>query len=293
MAYAGRDPRVPGFAEQVFTKPFKAMFIGAHPDDAECSFGYMTAQLIKAGAEVTFVSVCNGDNGHQTMKPEDLAARRYLETQESAKVYGLKEYLVLGEHDCIVEPTIELRRKITRLIREKAPHLVVTHRTCDYHADHRATGQAVQDSTYLIGVPLFCPETPVPETLPFVMYADDPFTVPRKLRPDLICDGSDVVDTVFRALCCHESQLFEWLPPEQGDDPSTIPVGKEARFEWAKAHALPDMTRGRDCHPETVDRFCGKNVKYVNIFELCEYSRQPCESEKRFLASVPGVKWVE
>jgi len=123
------------------------MFIGAHPDDAEYDFGALAAKLVAAGAKVTFVSVCNGDNGHQTMDPKALAARRYRETQASARTYGIERYIVMGEHDCIVEPTVDLRRRITRLIREFEPNMVVTHRTCDYHADHRATGQVVQDST--------------------------------------------------------------------------------------------------------------------------------------------------
>lgn len=37
--FAGRDPRYPGFAERNFGLPFKAMFIGAHPDDADYQFG--------------------------------------------------------------------------------------------------------------------------------------------------------------------------------------------------------------------------------------------------------------
>lgn len=111
-------------------------------------------------------------------------------------------------------PSVDLRKRVTRLIREFAPHMVVTHRTCDYHADHRATGQVVNDATYLMGVPLFCPETPVPETLPFVMYAGDRFSLPRPFRPDLLVLGDDVLDRTLEALACHESQLFEWLSPE-------------------------------------------------------------------------------
>lgn len=105
--FAGRDPRYPGFAEKNFTLPFKAMFIGAHPDDADYQFGATATKLVKAGARVMFVSVCCGDNGHQTMDPQALAARRYAETQAAAKVYGVERYVVMGEHDCLVEPTVD------------------------------------------------------------------------------------------------------------------------------------------------------------------------------------------
>ena len=290
--FAGRDPRYPGFAEKNFSLPFKVMFIGAHPDDADYQFGATATKLVKAGARVVFVSVCNGDNGHQTMDPQALAARRYAETQAAAKVYGVEKYVVMGEHDCLVEPSVDLRKRVTRLIREFAPHMVVTHRTCDYHADHRATGQVVQDATYLMGVPLFCPDTPVPETLPFVMYAGDRFTLPRPFRPDLLVEGDDVLDTTLKALCCHESQLFEWLPPEYGIDPLSIPKDEEERFAFLKQHVPTDLYLNAELHPDVVKRaFPGKNLKYVDAFELCEYARPPCQKEIDYLVSL-GFKWL-
>ena len=245
-----------------------------------------------AGARVVFVSVCNGDNGHQTMDPQALAARRYAETQAAAKVYGIEKYVVMGEHDCLVEPSVDLRKRVTRLIREFAPHMVVTHRTCDYHADHRATGQVVQDATYLMGVPLFCPETPVPETLPFVMYAGDRFTLPRPFRPDLLVEGDDVLENTLRALACHESQLFEWLPPEYGIDPKTIPTGAEERIAFLKQHVPDDLYLNANLNRDVVNRaFPGRGLKYVDAFELCEYARLPCRKEIDYLVSL-GFKWL-
>jgi len=292
--FAGRDARYPDAAEKAFRLPFRALFIGAHPDDAEYDFGAAAAKLVAAGAEVSFVSVCNGDNGHQTMEPAALAARRYRETQASAKTYGIERYIVMGEHDCRVEPTVELRQRVTRLIREFEPNMIVTHRICDYHADHRATGQVVQDSMYLVGVPLFAPETPVPELLPFAMYAGDPFTVPREIRPDLVVDGEDVLDTVAKALACHESQLFEWLPPEYGVDPATIPATPEAREAFVKKYAMMDLKSDGKQHRALVTKlFGGEDVRCINVFELCEYSRQPTAKERAFLAKLPGARWTK
>ena len=291
--FAGRDPRYPGFAERNFSLPFRAMFIGAHPDDADYQFGATAIKLVKAGAQVVFVSICNGDNGHQTMDPQALAARRYGETQAAAKVYGIEKYIVMGEHDCLVEPNVDLRKRVTRLIRSFAPHMVVTHRACDYHADHRATGQVVNDATYLMGVPLFCPDTPVPETLPFVMYAGDRFTLPRPFRPDLLVEGDDVLDTTLEALGCHESQLFEWLPPEYGIDPDLIPKGRAERIAFLKKNIPADLLLNAELHTGVVKRaFPGKSLKYVDAFEICEYARPPCQKERAFLSSL-GFRWMD
>lgn len=292
--YVGRDPRYPDFAERNFKLPMRVMFLGAHPDDPEYDFGFAAAKLVRAGARVVFVSVCNGNKGHQTMKSADLAARRYAETQASAKVFGIEKYIVLDTPDCELEPTLAMRQRLTRLVRQFAPHMLVTHRTCDYHADHRAVGQLVQDLTYFLGVPLFCPDTPVPETLPFVMYAGDPFTVPRPIRPDLVVDGTDDMDVVTRAIACHESQVFEWLPPEFGVDPKTIPTDPKERQAFVAKQAMLDLRSDGEQHRAVVSRlFGGDQVRCVNVLEICEYSRQPCAKEKAFLTAVPGFKWAK
>ena len=291
--FKGEDPRYPDTAERKFQLPMRVMFVGAHPDDADYEFGATATKLVRAGAKVAFVSVCNGNKGHQTMDSDALARRRYGETQASAKVYGIEKYIVVGAPDCELEPTVEMRKRITRIIREFAPHMVVTHRPCDYHADHRATGQLVQDASYCLCVPLWCPETPVPEVLPFVMYAGDWFTVPRPFKPDLIVDGDDVIDVTIRALACHDSQLFEWLPPEYGIDPKTIPADSAGRLEFLRSHVPPDLYRNGELHRALVDRaFGGKGPKYVDVFEICEYSRPPSPPERKFLASL-GFKWVD
>ena len=98
--YAGLDPRVPGTTSAIFgKKPFKVMFIGAHPDDADFQAGAIAHKVCKAGGEAVFVSCCNGNKGHQWMGSSALAARRYAETQASAKVLGINKYLVLGYND--------------------------------------------------------------------------------------------------------------------------------------------------------------------------------------------------
>lgn len=87
------------------------------------------------------------------MDPVALTARRYNETQASAKLAKISEHEVYDNHDCSLEPTLELRAKVTKTIPEFCPDIVLTHRTCSYHADHRAIGQAVNDAAYLCTVP--------------------------------------------------------------------------------------------------------------------------------------------
>ena len=73
----------------------RVIAFGAHPDDCDGKFGGTAAKFAKAGAVVKFVSVTNGDAGHQEMGGAALAHRRYAETQESARRLGIAEYEVM------------------------------------------------------------------------------------------------------------------------------------------------------------------------------------------------------
>ena len=76
------------------------------------------AKLAKAGHTVKFVSVTNGDAGHQDQGGGALAKRRLAEAQESARRSGIAEYEVLDNHDGELLPTLRVRKQIIRAIRE-------------------------------------------------------------------------------------------------------------------------------------------------------------------------------
>ncbi|MCQ2391625.1 MAG: PIG-L family deacetylase [Kiritimatiellae bacterium] len=251
-------------------KDLRIMVIGAHPDDADLNFGGTAIKYARAGARVRFVSVCNGSKGHRVLSEEELAARRYGEMQRSAATLGIEKYETLGCPDCELEPTLEWRKALTRTIRRFSPHLIFTHRTCDYHADHRAVGQLVMDATYFLVVPHWCPEVPEPSVYPAVFFLRDKFTVPRELRPDVTVDITDVATQTLDALACHESQFFEWLPPEIPGCVEANPGiagSQEEKREfisryWFAGHKEYDMKR------------FGLPYKYGEVFEMSEYGAQ-------------------
>ena len=82
----------------------RVMAIVAHPDDADFRMGCLAVKLARQGARVRFVSVCNGNMGHQTMMPPELAARRKREAEEAGKRYGIERYDVLDNDDCSLMP---------------------------------------------------------------------------------------------------------------------------------------------------------------------------------------------
>ncbi len=104
----------------------KVIVIFAHPDEGEIYAGGITALYTNLGHEVKFISLTNGDAGHYSMKPEDLAKRRYKEGMKAKEILGLSAYEILDYHDGILENTEEVQEKVARSIREWAADIVFT-----------------------------------------------------------------------------------------------------------------------------------------------------------------------
>src|SRR5439155_14172809 len=90
---------------------------GAHPDDCELRVAGSAAKWAAMGHAVKFVSCTNGDIGHWREAGGPLARRRRAEVEAVARILGITTQ-VLDIHDGELEPTLENRRTITRLIRD-------------------------------------------------------------------------------------------------------------------------------------------------------------------------------
>ena len=139
------------------SRPMNIVCFGGHPDDGEVYAGGTLVKWSRNGHRVLLVSLTNGDIGHHEISGPALARRRLAEAQRSAEIGGFEER-ILDNHDGELQPTLELRKTIVRIIRECDADIVLTHRPCDYHPDHRYGAMAVQDAAYMVMVPHFCPD---------------------------------------------------------------------------------------------------------------------------------------
>ncbi len=266
----------------------RIVVFGAHPDDAEFKAGGTAAKWAKLGHHVKLCSVTNGDIGHWQMAGGPLAQRRSAESATVAKKLGVTSQ-VLDIHDGELEPTLENRRLITKIIREWQADIVIAHRPWDYHPDHRYVGILVQDAAFMVTVPFFCPDTPYLKKNPVFLYSSDSFQKPYPFDPEMTVDIDDVFDLKVDALHELESQVYEG--GASGDDEfvrGVPPAGDVAgRKAWLKQ-------RWHDRHSREADRFRdsliqlygeerGKAVKYAEAFELCEYGRKPSPAELKEL----------
>jgi len=260
---------------------------GAHPDDAEFRVGGTAAKWAKLGHHVKFVSVTNGDIGHWQMAGGPLARRRTAEVQEAARRLGITTQ-VLDIHDGELEPTLENRRTIARLIRDWNADLVLAHRPNDYHPDHRYTGILVQDAAFMVAVPFFVPDTRQLRKNPVFMYYPDRFKRPYPFTADIAVSIDDVFDVKLHGVDALESQVYEGgalgSPQVLIDRKADDPVGRREilRQSWERR----DGGTARDFRDSLVEWYGderGRAVKYAEAFEVCEYGHQPSRAELRRL----------
>ena len=248
-------------------EPCRVLVFGAHPDDAEFFAGGLIYSHTKQGSVVRLVSVTNGQSGHHELSSDALVLRRREEAARAAAVLGC-EVSVWDYPDGYLTASLAVRESIIREIREFSPDLVLTHRPWDYHPDHRAVGQAVQDASYMVMVPKIVPGTRVPVREPVVASMVDLFTKPVAFQADFVLDATPYLDGIISMLSEHRSQFAEWLP-WIGKLDSQVSVESPQWVEWLKGWYLD---RGGGRAVRYWKSHWGERPKLVEAFEISEYA---------------------
>lgn len=269
--------------------PIRVIVIGAHPDDCELGAGGLAAHYVSLGHAVKFVSLTNGDKGHQDMGGGPLATRRHAEAIESGRRLGVS-YEILDVHDGELFPTLENRLQVIRMIREWNADVVISHRPNDYHPDHRNAAILVQDAAYMVIVPNMLSSVPPLKKNPVFVYMRDRFQRPNPHRPDVAVDISGVFQKKLDAADAHVSQFYEWLPWTAGRL-AEVPADAAARKIWLRDWLTPrynvtDEIRGVLTKWYGVQK--ASAVKMAETFEITEYGRQPDEAETKRLFPMLG-----
>ena len=261
---------------------------GAHPDDAEYKSGGTGALWAEQGHKVKLVSVTNGDIGHWRMAGGPLAKRRTAESALVAQRLGV-ESEVLDIHDGELMPTLENRRKITRLIRDWKADIVIAHRPWDYHPDHRYVGVLVQDAAFMVTVPHFLPSVPALKKNPVFLYSSDRFQKPYPFEADIAIDVGPVFEKKVNALTALVSQTYEGGALGSAETMAEAPPESqpELRTAWLKERWVRRQQAEAKQSRGALIRWYGEKkaneIEYAEAFEICEYGRQPNDAEIRTL----------
>jgi len=236
--------------------PKRAMSIHAHPDDQEFTVAGTLAKWSGAGCEVISVVITSGDAGsndpsHDAAYKPTLARLREGEQNAANEILGIKQTIYMHYPDGELEPTLALRKELTKLIRTHKPDVVVTGdpQAVFYgngyinHPDHRAAAQA---ATYAV----------FPSAGSRLLFAEllkegfEPHNVKRLYlhgpeKPDTWVDISETIDAKLAALKKHASQLGDW-DPEKMIREWAAEEGKEKGMAYAEAYKVMVLENEED-----------------------------------------------
>jgi LmbE family N-acetylglucosaminyl deacetylase len=219
----------------------RALCVLAHPDDVDFGSSGTVATWTAAGTEVTYLIVTDGDAGGFDETPRDqMGPLRRTEQTAAAKQVGVTDVRFLGYPDGRLELTLDLRRDISRVIRQVRPQRVLTssperfyERIGASHPDHMTAGEATLRAVY--------PDARNPFAFPELLADEglDAWTVSEVWlgggpRADHAVDVTDVLDRKWAALESHVTQV------------SHLPEGQLREFvggwmrQTAQAHGLPE-----------------------------------------------------
>jgi LmbE family N-acetylglucosaminyl deacetylase len=131
--------------------PRRVLAVMAHPDDIEFMAGGTMARWARAGAELHYCLLTDGNSGSRdpNVMPAALAEIRRAEQRAAGALFDVASYTFLGHPDGRLVASVDLRLEIARVIRQVRPDTVLT---CDpryfyspwyiNHPDHRAAAEA-------------------------------------------------------------------------------------------------------------------------------------------------------
>jgi LmbE family N-acetylglucosaminyl deacetylase len=226
--------------------PASAMVIMAHPDDAEFTVAGTVALWTKDGCRVTYVACTDGNAGsHEPgVTREEVGRVRRAEQRAACEALGVSEVVFLGYDDGQLEPTLDLRRDLVRVIRHHKPEVVITWDPTRLfhgdgyinHPDHRAAAQAALDAVApASAMPLLWPEAGPPHRVRQVyVHGND--------EPNMWIDITETLGKKIAALRLHASQMGDWDPAEMIEE-WAAETGKEKGIAYAESYRVITLER--------------------------------------------------
>src|SRR3954447_26916847 len=192
----------------------RVLVVVAHPDDVDFGAEGTVATFTEEGLHVFYCIVTDGDAGgfDPAVPRSAIAGIRQAEQRAAAKEVGVEDVVFLGNPDGRLEVTLDLRRDISRVIRQKRPHRVVLQspernweRIYASHPDHMAAGEAALCAVYPDARNPFTHLELSDEGLE-AWTVGEVWVMSAGTESNRYIDVPDVFDRKVEALLAHESQ---------------------------------------------------------------------------------------
>ena len=229
--------------------------IHAHPDDIEILAGGALAQLAAAGHRVVMVSMTAGDCGSRDHPPAEIAAIRQKEAAAAA-LHIRAEYRCAGFRDLAIFNDDASRRRVTELLRQVSPDVVLTASPIDYMCDHETTSLLVRDACFAAPAPNYATGAPSAaralDAIPHLYFMDPIGGVDRDNRP-IMADFFVDIERQFatkRAMLAEHASQREWLLQQHGMDDYLLTMEHWTRERGSRAGvSLAEGFRHYKGHP--------------------------------------------
>lgn len=198
-----------------------AIAIVAHPDDIDLMMGGTLLLLKQAGYETHYLDVANGGLGSMTTDRETTIRIRDAEARAAAAALGAVFHEPLVD-DLQIYYTPQLVARMTAIIRQVAPAIVLVQSPRDYMEDHTNSARLGVTAAFCRGMPNFVTDPPTAiATNDVAVYHALPWGLQDQLRATVdahfFVNIASVIETKRQALACHKSQK-QWLDDSQGFD---------------------------------------------------------------------------
>lgn len=258
--------------------PKRVLAVGAHPDDVEILCAGTLFLLKRLGLEIHVAALSRGDCGSKEYGAEELAAIRHAEAEAAARRLGA-QFHGLGFSDFQIFHNDDALRRVTALIRDVDPFLVMTHPPQDYMIDHDMTSLLVRSACFTAPMPNYDTSqhttAGVSSGLPALIYmhplgGTDHFG--NLVQPHFYVDISDVLDDKAEMLACHQSQR-NWLRAQHGMD------------EYVESMRRNAIELG-----EAVSPIAGRPIHAAEAFR--QHRGHPYPHENVLSGLLPGRVWL-
>jgi len=205
------------------SKTKRVLAVGAHPDDVEIMCSGTLFSLRQPGYEIHVASLTLGDCGSTGHSSEEISKIRHGEAQKACEVLGAT-YHHAGFSDLCIFNDDNSNRRVTALLRELNPSIVITHSPQDYISDHEMTSLLVRNACFYASIPNYETKdlTAAAHTsvIPYLYYAQPIENIDlfgKKITPQFYVNVSELIEQKIEMLSCHESQR-NWLRAHHGMD---------------------------------------------------------------------------
>jgi LmbE family N-acetylglucosaminyl deacetylase len=195
-----------------------AIAIAAHPDDIELMMAGTLLLLKKAGYEIHYMNLSGGDCGSTEHSAAAIKKIRLTEAKNASQILGAHFHPPFC-NDLQILYDIKILRRVTSVMREVKPTIVLTHSPEDYMEDHINTCRLAVTASFARGMRNFDSEPIRPvENYDCTIYHALPHTLRDNFRrliiPGAFVNTSSVQEVKLEALKAHKSQQ-NWLDTSQ------------------------------------------------------------------------------